>query len=404
MKKITMQQFLVRQPGYPKESPTDAEFLNIANTLVAVAERIGMSEILPEGLIHRMALTVVGYFQDVLTDSGVWRTMVDECRRLYGCNVPFYETDDNYILYELNEVDVRFLIWYVMAMCGEERLVDPERRDIRNLSAAWHEVLESIYEDVPEPESYHFARELELTGDDVNPDEIYKLGHWLFMHCYLLTPAYALTLSGLLRDPELVSHPQDYKLLQNKLEQSMIQDPTGPLALYINEWLYLIIEGKLPKHLGNKAKEANREHPYYSKFMAATGGSPIKFIGSYRDLNRFCIDALGWDAGEEHLPQMKNERNFTLLVNRTKGMLLAKNINECIKHPENPYYDREYARKHAIELLTVRGCCPADLLKYLYDNECIVDASFEGSDNVGLVKKNHDFIARCFLQQYYRGD
>lgn len=405
MKKISMQQFLVHQPGYPAQSASDAEYLNVANTLLAVAVRIGVPDRISEELLQRMALTVVCYYQDIVADSGIWRSFVDQCQDLYGHRVPFYDCGDDYVLYELNEVDIRFLIWYVWAMCSDDRLISPDNEDIRKISEAWFEVLESVYDDVSDPEEYHFAREIELTGEDADPDRIYRFGTWLFMHCYLMTPAYSLTLSQILEDPEVRSGSDGYKALQGRLEQSMMQDPVGPLALYIKEWIYLIIEGRMPQHQQRPENVGQTvEHPYYSPFLKATGGSRIKFIGSYDELNRFFIDVLGWDADEDHLPQMKTERNFVLLVDKTKGMLLAKNIDECINHPENPFYDKEYARKHSIELLTTRGCCPADLLAYLYEHGCMTDASFDGSDDTDLVLRNHDFIARCYLQQYYRGD
>ena len=121
-------------------------------------------------------------------------------------------------------------------------------------------------------------------------------------------------------------------------------------------------------------------------------------------MNRFFIEALGWAPGQEHLVQMKGERDFILMVDREKGMLLARNIARCVAAPENPMYDKKYASAHAMELLTERGCCPADLLHFIFKNDWLPDAVFPGTDDHELVKKNRDFIARCYLQQYYRGD
>lgn len=128
------------------------------------------------------------------------------------------------------------------------------------------------------------------------------------------------------------------------------------------------------------------------------------YFGSYEEMNAFFVSALGWADNEEHLPQMKNCRDFILMVNREKGMLVAHDIARCIAAPDNPLYDRDYARTHAIELLTERGCCPGDLLSYVCSNGWLPDAVFPGSDDTELVASNWDFIARCYLQQYYRGD
>ena len=173
-------------------------------------------------------------------------------------------------------------------------------------------------------------------------------------------------------------------------------------SLYIREWLYLIVEGRFPSE--PKQGERFPEHKYYTAFTKATGGEVVKFFGSYEELNAFFISALGWEKGEEHLPQLKDSRDFILMVNREKGMLIARDIARCVASPSNPYYDREYARVHSMELLTERGCCPGDLLRYIFEKGWLPDAVFPQSDDKDLVFRNRDFIARCYLQQYYRGD
>ena len=92
------------------------------------------------------------------------------------------------------------------------------------------------------------------------------------------------------------------------------------------------------------------------------------------------------------------------MVDPKKGMLMARNIARCISCPYNQLYDKEYAKDHAIELLTVRAMCPPDLLDLIGKNGWLPDACFPGSDDKEIVKQNFFFIARCYLQGYYRGD
>lgn len=397
---ITMQQFLVRQPAAPEVTATDEFYLDLANRLVKIAGERKLFPGYPEKVIERASMILVGYYQDVICDAGIWRSFITECRRLYSYTVPFYDDGEDYTDYELNKMDVRFMTWYALAMNYESRreLYPFDPKIVRGADAWWEE-LDRIYDEAPLPVDYRLAHELEIHAEE-DSEAIMKLGNWLFMHCYLMTPAYALTLSEIASQFDL-SNEENLPLFQERMEQSMAQDPTGPLALYLREWLHLIIEGKLPSQ---KRKVEFQEHKYYTAFTKATGGEVIKFFSNYEDLNRFFIEALGWAENQEHLPQMKNEHDFILLVNREKGMLLAKNIARCIKAPQNHLYDKEYASKHAIELLTVRGCCPADLLIYICEKGWLPDAAFPGSDDCETVRKNWDFIARCYLQQYYRGD
>lgn len=394
---IDIKDFNFRQPSFPKEVPTDKYYLAVANKLMAIFKKSALAQAVPENMGKRMSIGVTGYFQDIIADAGIWRSFTDANRKLYGFAVPFHYEGEEYIDYELNREDIRFLVWYFVAMSYEDmRDIYPHDARVIELADNWYTYLESIYEDSPEPEDFNIARGLEFK-DPEDQEAIYHLGQWLFLHCYLMTPAFAMTLSEIMSDPELMSG-DDITKLHSRMEQSMMEDPTGPLALYIIEWLKLIIEGKLPEPKSND----KGTHPYYTKFMDATGGKRIQYFADYKQMNEFFIQKMGWDKDQEHLPVLKDSRYFVVLVNPKRGMLVARNVAKCIADPENPYYDKDYASTHAFDLLTMRGKCPADLVKFAYENEWLPDAVFPGTDDKSLVKTNHDFIMRCYLQQYYR--
>lgn len=403
---ISKEQFLLRQPSYPQTTLTDPYYYRVANRLAAIMVDEKLLPGWPAQLTARVALGLTGYLQDILTDSGLWRSFISECHTLYGRWLPYYDCGDSYIPHELNEADVRFLIWYTLCMNSDDRRVtDPADKQIASAAERLHAELDRIYEDAdaPLPEDYHISKGLEL-NNPAEADEVFHFGNWLFMHSYLLTPAYAMTISEMMASPS-IRDDKSMESLRKALEESMMEDPTGPLALYLPEWLCLIIEGKMPpapKRKGEESAGESSEHPYYTRFMAATGGEPIRYFETYEQLNRFFIDALGWEEGE-NLPQLKEHQDFVLLVNREKGMLAARDVAKCIKLPGNPCYDADYARTHAIDLLTVRGLCPGDLLRYILERDALPDAAFPGG-TARLSVADADFTARCYLQQYYRGD
>lgn len=398
---ISEEQFMMRQPSYPEKSTTDEYYHHLCNLMMGAWKKHNLLPEWPEAVVVRAVLGLVGYFQDIIADSGLWRTFIEEHRRMYGKWLPFYETSEDYLPHELNPEDVRFLVWYSLSMNYEgRRFHDPESADIAKAADVWHAMLDTIYEEAPMPEKFFIWRGLEI-GNPEEQDDVMHFSRWLFMHSYLLTPAYALTLSEIVKAHQGDS-AEDIQALSRAVEESMTMDPTGPLALYLPEWLYLILDHKRVRKVEDNGPQG--ENPTYAKFIAATGGDSIKFIGSYDDLNDFFINSLGWAAGEKHLSQLEKCSDFVLLVNREKGMLLAHDIAKCIKMESNPYYDKGYAEKHAIELLTVRGCCPADLLHYLFENDALPDAHFLPNGSQQTTHENRDFIARCYLQTYYRGD
>ena len=120
---VTEKQFGMRQPAFPKISPTDGYYRHLANLMAAAV--IGRKTFpgLPETILSRVVVGVVGYLQDILTDGGLWRSFIEAHRRFYGRWLPFYEVQEDYIPHELNEVDVRFLVWYTIAMSYELRII-----------------------------------------------------------------------------------------------------------------------------------------------------------------------------------------------------------------------------------------------------------------------------------------
>ncbi|MDE7179756.1 MAG: DUF3843 family protein [Muribaculaceae bacterium] len=403
---ITPREFLMMQPYFPEHTETDPDYLRIANKLLRCINESEYGRSLPEGLDKKIALTLTDYMQDIVADAGLWRAFIEANRALYGWSIPFHNVGEDYIDYELNREDVCFLCWYVIAMLWEDRRdLYPHDSALLAFADECFSVMEEEYDEAPVNEKYNIARGLDLK-DPEDSEAIYHLGRWLFLHSYLLTPAFTLTLHQLMQSVDMKDPDADSKL-NEAIEQAMLENTTGPLALFTPEWVYLIINGELPES-ARPAKDSEalpvKTHPYYEKFVEATGGSPIAFFDSYEAMNTFFIEALGWEKNVEHLSQAKGAHDYVLMVNPKKGMLMARDIARCIAAPGNPLYDEDFARTHAFYLLSVRGLCPGDLLQYIFKNNWLPDAMFPGSDDADLVHDNRDFIARCYLQFYYRGD
>lgn len=361
-------------------------------------QQSGLMASCPEPVRLRAVKCLCGYLDDLVEDLGLWRVFILQCRSLYGRTLPFFETGEDYVDFELNRQDVHFLLWYCLAMVYEPlRGLYPLDEELSRLASVLYEVMERHYDAAEVPDELPMAHELEMNNPE-DSQKILELADWLFLRSYLLTPAFALSLSEIVA----ASRPDgkdNVELLRKNMEEAMSTLPTGPLALYLREWLWLMVEGKLPPV--PKKKEETPEHPYYQLFMA-NGGTPVKIFATYEEMNRFFIDVLGWEAGVDHLDNLRGAHDFVLMVNPERGLLVARNVARCFKAPGNELYDPAYAREHAFNLLTVRGACPADLLRYALKQGWLPDAAFPGTDNHALVADNADFIARCYLQLYYR--
>lgn len=403
MEKIEKRLFQLKQPNFPEEKSTDRFYYKIANRLIEVAEREGLMKLFPEAVMVRASLCIIGYYQDVIADAGIWRGFVNEMRRLYGRTLPFFKVnEEEYIDYELNPEDVRFLVWYAIAMQDDSRReMSPLDENVSRIADCWFKILEEVYEEAPEPEDYRMTHEMEMHAQE-DQEILMNLSRWVSSQCWLITPADSLTMQEIVSSADPKSE-EGLAKLQEKVHEALTSQPIGPLALYLREWMYLFVEDRMPS-APKQTEEPKREYPGYAPFIEATGGLPVKTFGSFDELNAFLIDVLGWTPGERHLSSLEFDNDFVLMVDPEKGLLVAKNIARNLAIPGNELYDKAYASRHAMSLLTRRGVCPVDLLIYVCSNGWLPDARFPGTDDTALVDENWDFIARCYLQLYYRGD
>jgi len=408
MDNITLKQFRFSQPAGDVEHLSDKEYLQLANRLYHTWINRGLMQDAPDDLKKVVCIGLLGYYQDIISDAGVYRTFTDECLRLYGRRVPFHENSEEYIVYELNLADVEFVVWYLLAFNSmSHRFMSPADSRLIQLAEALYHVLEDEYDDIPDPEGYTSLFQVELHNPE-DADTLHDLSQWLFWKNWLILPPFQLTFAQIYSRWVEIQHTaasphEATRMIDEEKSTAMAQIPTGPLAMYLREWLYLILTGKLPSSRVDTAK-SKEIHPWYTAFIKATGGSDIRFIKNYQELNNFFINALNWKAGEEHLPQFRGHEYFVLMVTPERGLMVAKELARCVKHELNPYYDREYARKFAFNALSQRGVCPADMLHRFISDGNLPDAVFPETDDAALVSDNADFIARAYLQEFYRGD
>lgn len=298
-----MRQYLFTQPDGEVEQPTDKKYLAIANRMLHAWDKSGVLQEVPDDLKKVVCIGLIGYYQDIISDAGVWRTFIDECKRLYGNFVPFHKDSEEYVQYELNKADVEFLVWYLLAFNSMQfRYASPLHPGMMQLSATVYSVLEQEYDEVPAPHDYKMLFDCELHNPEYT-ETLYDLGQWLFWKNWLMYPPFQLTYTQIYSHFVEIQHTAPTpeaasKQISEMRDEILTAMPTGPLALYLREWLSLILDGKMPSQRKSKENTGEaKEHPYYTAFLKATDGGIIRFIRDYDELNRFFIDGLGWEEG-----------------------------------------------------------------------------------------------------------
>lgn len=419
MADINMRQFLFWQPNGDVQQSTDEAYLRVCNRMYHTWDKRALMQEVPDDLRKVVCLGLIGYFQDINADAGLWRIFTEQCQERYGRYVPFHENTEDYVPAELNPADVEFIVWYYLAFNSMQfRFLNPLHEGLKETAKALFDVLNAEYDKMPPPVNYKVLMDCELNNPEDN-ETLYDLGQWLFWRNWLMLPPFQLTYAQIYSHfVEIQEHASTPEQADKEVEEArtevMSTFPTGPLALYMREWISLLLDGKMSIKAPAEQHTQDKEHPYYTAFVKATDGKEICFIRTYDELNNFFIKGMGWEEGLEHLAQFKNHENFVLMVTRERGLMVAKNIAKCVKHPDNPLYDEQHARQFAFTLLSQRATCPADMLLYLCKGGYLPDARFPENatlvsakgepDTAKLVADNYDFIARVYLQEYYRAE
>ena len=196
-----------------------------------------------------VVLAVTGYFQDVVADAGLWRSFTRLHDERHGTPLPHYGRGEDYIDYELNRDDVRYVIWWTIAGEAGNGTLDPHDAELEALAMAFHMLLDEEYEKAPVPRQWCVANEVDL-DNPLDAQRIYDFAYWLYWRSFLLRPSSQAVMERAMPEAHAIiaraGESDARPLLQDLNERLMSTEPAGPIPLTTAQWLHLIIDDKLP--------------------------------------------------------------------------------------------------------------------------------------------------------------
>ncbi|MBO4802936.1 MAG: DUF3843 family protein [Muribaculaceae bacterium] len=247
---ITVKDYMERQPGNPQVAETDRYYLWIAMRLAKLWDESPWLREMEDDMRRDVVLAVTGYFQDVVADGGLWRSFSRLHDKRHGSPVPHYGRSDDYVDYELNLDDVRFVIWWTIVGEGRDYSLDPQDEGLNALSTAFHMLLDSEYEQAPVPRQFCIAGEVDLENP-ADARRIYDYAYWLYWRSYLLRPSSLAVMDRAMPEAHaLIARAGEHDarpLLQDLNDRLMSTEPAGPIPLTTAQWLRLIIDDVLPE-------------------------------------------------------------------------------------------------------------------------------------------------------------
>lgn len=214
--KLYIKDWLAIHP-YIQQQTTDRYFVDLANRLYSTCT---IREI-PESIKKKLCLYTAAYFEDVISGLGLWQAFIKKHLELYDTSLPFYTIRPDYIKDEINEEDIRFIIWNTLEKAPYKHpYINPMDRNIEETSHSFFRILDEEYETAPANDTLQDFF-MDFKGKE---NANHKL-RWLFGHTYLTEPSV-----------------QEYIAQVTETDKFII--PCGPLALFLHEWIDLLTNGE----------------------------------------------------------------------------------------------------------------------------------------------------------------
>ena len=256
MKKIYPKKWLELHP-YKKTNSVDQYYFGIANE---IHKRLYSSTIADafeeEENIRYTSLCLAAWFEDVISQTGIWQAFTAECRKRYGAYLPFYPIKGDYFPDEINLEDIRFLLWHhIQYLCRGISAINPENPGIEQTAQEIYGLLAEEYETAPENERmqeflYHSAMGEE---DFFHYREILD---WFHYQCYfnIENVAQCRDEAERLLDDEKITPEMAETLIYATRTSLTFKGRRNLLSLTSPEWLALIGKAHPEHQLWGKVK------------------------------------------------------------------------------------------------------------------------------------------------------
>ena len=137
----------------------------------------------------------------------------------------------------------------------------------------------------------------------------------------------------------------------------------------------------------------------YEELVERNGGKRLFFFNSQKDVEKWLSTKIGVkQLASFPIAQFSMSEAFMAFLH-PNGQMLFTGGAECVKSPNNPYYDKGEAEEGAMMLCILPKASHPDLVLYLIEHDLVPDAMLNDMNGKEhgrqLLQDNLDFMARC---------
>jgi hypothetical protein len=182
---IYIQQWLQFHP-YESAVKSDYYYLTICNEVDNMLKVAG-EKLFPDKKKENrkgLAIMLTCWFEDLVSETGMWNAFIQNHQRLYGKYLPFMDSDaEAYFDGEINPEDICFLMWYFLTIQDFETLTySPKSELLIVLSEAIYSVFDREWDNAPVNTSLKSFLDL---GADADFYDVRFVMDWLVLNSYL---------------------------------------------------------------------------------------------------------------------------------------------------------------------------------------------------------------------------
>ncbi len=493
-RKIYPKEWLGLHP-YKQTNDVDRYYVDIANRIYDLFRFPREEELFyTDEKVRRTCLCLAAWFEDVISQTGIWRTFTAECKRRYGAYLPFYPIkEDAYFPDEINVEDIRFLLWHHLQVANRRgSIINPENPGIKVLAEAIYGLLDEEYETAPENERMRDFLFTRISGR--GKEDFFRcreLLDWFHYHCYFnienigqyvdhadelmgsedlslefrednLYGLYISLMFGGRQDPLSLTSPEwlalicgddlrqpwsgmrarencccllegeddrylyvrdlcreeegEIRIAKESMDLPVLRRKVGE-SVYICELIYfgdawwqcgMFIENKYGPNIDKLAEDLRRDmsdkRAVFQDFLEASGGKRFVFCRSRDEAIGFLRDKMGYTIRDGLLiHNLETKKGVLLMCEPHTGLHIQNRLCECVKSPDNPYYDKAEAERNGILFIVDPSVIPYQLSCILQDEGMLPDAclnSLLGKDRGReIVRANGHFLTDYFFHQ-----
>lgn len=419
---VTMNDWLRFHP-YEKPSQVDDYYQKLCNRLLKANIDEPLCKDMNQLEYKELTCMLVCWFEDVISETNIWRSFTAEHKRMYGRFLPFYNTEDDYYEDEINLQDIQFLIWHFFSMVENDIFISPYYPIFNSFAQKAYALFEAEYETAPPNLLYKDHFKIPENRD------FFKTRRAMDFLTYQSYLNYLYAQQELSKKLDVLSkreyNDDDYALLSYDIIEGTVNDSVSPLlALRANEQLANILGKEHPKY--DLIKNISKRYSLTCQIKSINDNCwELEHIATGKHIN-FAKEILSENARTKQiqaghsifvsLAQWGDEwvLTGTMITYPTTKAAESRGKNE--KHIFDPFEPEietdkinktlykalmegnEAGKVTDIQKLIIGNSASAQFVKYLIDNELIeFDQNKEMDDKT--IKDNLDFLLR-----YYKTD